>query len=280
MNDPLPAAEERATVLGRPAVFLRRRAPDPSPTRPPVVLLHGAGGNHRSFDELVAALDREDVIVPALPGRAGSEGPPPATAAEAAAFVRALLAALGVERFVLMGHSYGGGIAIELAVAMGETPKPPPRAHAGAASPRPSLSGVVLVATGARLRVHPSILERARAAAAGEGPPVDLRAVFQPETDPGIVARFEARTASVPAASTLADWIATNAFDRLGALGALRAPLIALAGDRDALTPPRYAQHFADHVPGARVQTVAGAGHMLPVERPEVVAEALRELSS
>jgi pimeloyl-ACP methyl ester carboxylesterase len=281
MNDPF-ATEERATVLGRPAVFLRRRAADPSPTGPHFVLLHGAGGNHRSFDELVAALDREDVIVPALPGRSGTEGPPPATAAEAAAFVRALLAALGVERFVLMGHSYGGGIAMEvaLAAAMGEPPNPPPHARAGVASPPPSVEGILLVATGARLRVHPSILERARAAAAGEGPPVDLRAVFQPETDPALVARFEARTASVPASSTLADWIATNAFDRLGALGALRAPMVALAGDRDALTPPRYAQHFADQVPGARVQTVAGGGHMLPVERPEAVVAALRAFSA
>ena len=102
--------------------------------------------------------------------------------------------------------------------------------------------------------------------------------MFQPDTDPATIARFEARTADVPAASTLADWIATNAFDRFGALGPLRAPLLALAGDRDALTPPRYAQYFADHVPGARALTVAGGGHLLPVERPEAVVDALRGL--
>ena len=168
--------------------------------------------------------------------------------------MRALLAAIGVERFTLMGHSYGGGIAVELALADGAS--------------HPSLAAVRRVATGSRHRVHPSIRARARAAAAGEGPPVDLRPIFQPDTDPAIVARFEARTAPVPAASTLADWVATNAFDRLGALAPIRVPLVALAGDRDGLTPPRYAQHFADHVAGARALTVAGGGHMLPVERP------------
>ncbi len=262
MSDVPPGGEERATVLDRRAVFWRRRGPAAGA---PVVLLHGAGGNHRSFDELVAALDREDVVVPALPGRSGTGGPPPATAAEAATFVRALLDAIGVERAVVMGHSYGGGVALEVALA-------------DSASSRPLVAGLLLVATGARLRVHPAILERARAAAAGEAPPFDQRAAFQPDTDPGLVSRFEARTAEVPATTTLADWIATNAFDRLGGLGPLRAPLVALAGDRDALTPPRYAQYFVDHVAGARAVTVAGGGHMLPVEQPQAVAQALRDL--
>ncbi len=257
-------SEEHATVLGRQAVFLRRRGPPRA--GPPVVLLHGAGGDHRSFDELVSALDREDVIVPALPGRAGSEGPAPSTAVEAAAFVRALLAAIGVDRFALMGHAYGGAVALELA-------------HADAGAARPGNTAAALVATGARLRVHPAILAAARAAAAGEGPPVDLRSVFQPEVDPGLVARFEARTADVPAASTLADWIAVDAFDRLGALGSIRAPVVAVAGARDALTPPRYAQYLCDHIAGARAAIVPGAGHMLPIEHPAAVVEALRALS-
>jgi len=55
-------------------------------------------------------------------------------------------------------------------------------------------------------------------------------------------------------------------------------PLLALVGDRDALTPPRNAQFFADKVPGARAQIVAGAGHMLPIERPAAVVEALASL--
>jgi len=254
--------EERVAVGGRQVVMWRRRGG----VGAPVVLLHGAGGNHRAFDELVEALDGEDVIVPALPGRDGSDGVAPATAAQAAAFVRALLAGMGMESFTLVGHSYGGGVAIEVALA-------------DAAAERPAVTGLALIASGARLRVHPSILERARAAAAGEGPPVDLRAVFQPDTDPALVARFEARTATVPAAATLADWIATNAFDRLGALGPLRVPLVAIAGDRDALTPPRYAQYFADHVAGARVVVVPGGGHMLPVEQPDAVAQVVRALS-
>jgi pimeloyl-ACP methyl ester carboxylesterase len=250
--------EARATVLGREATFLRSPARGPAS---PIVLLHGAGGSHRSFDELVAALAGEDVIVPSLPGRGGSEGPAPATAAEAAGFVRALLAAIGVDRFTLAGHSYGGAVALELALA-GES----------------GLDGLLLIASGARLRVHPAILERARAAAAGDGPPVDLRAAFLPGTAPDLVARFEARLAGVPAAAVLADWTATNAFDRLGALGGLRVPLLALVGDGDALTPPRNAQFFADKVPGARAMVVAGAGHMLPIEQPAAVVEALATL--
>lgn len=260
----LPATLETARVSGRAAAFLRRRAPS-SGAGVPVVLLHGAGGSLRSFDELVAALDREEVIVPALPGRSGSEGPPPASAAEAAAFVRALLEALGIGACALIGHSYGGAVALETALA-------------SAAAPGPALAGVVLAASGARLRVHPAILDRARAAAAGEGPPVELRAAFQPETDPRVLLDLEERTADVPPSAALADWLAANAFDRLGALAAIRAPVCALVGDRDALTPPRNAHYFAAHIPGAVARVVPGAGHMLPVEHPGAVVEALRAL--
>jgi pimeloyl-ACP methyl ester carboxylesterase len=260
----LPVTLETALVHGRKAAFLRRRAPAGGP-RVPVVLLHGAGGNRRSFDELCAALDEEEVIVPSLPGRGGSEGPAPATAAEAAGFVRDLLDALGIGACALIGHSYGGAVALEMALA-------------DAASARASIAGVILAASGARLRVHPAILERARAAAAGEGPPVDLRVAFQPETDPRLVQDLEERTAEVPPAAALADWNAANAFDRLGALGAIRAPLTALAGDRDALTPPKYAQYLAAGIPGATVRVIEGAGHMLPVEQPRAVVEALRAL--
>lgn len=259
----LPATIETALVEGRAAAFLRRRAP--SGAGVPVVLLHGAGGSLRSFDELIAALDREDVIVPALPGRSGSAGPPPATAAEAAGFVRALLSALGVGACALVGHSYGGAVALEMALA-------------DAAAARPTLAGVVLAATGARLRVHPAILERARAAAAGEGPPVELRAAFQPETDPRVVRGFEERTAEVPTSAALADWLAADAFDRLGALAPIRARVCALVGDRDAFTPPRNAHYFAAHIPGAVARVIEGAGHLLPVEHPGAVVEALRAL--
>ena len=258
-----PGREERERVLGKTIVVWRRRDAS-NPGRPVVVVLHGAGGSHRSHDELVAALGGFDVVAPALPGRSGSEGAAPESAADAAAIVIALLASIGAERVIVVGHSYGGAIAIEIALV-------------AARENAPAIAGVVLVATGARLRVHPSILERASAAARGEAPPFDLAPLFRSGNE-ALAARVAARLATVPPAAALADWTAANRFDRLKDLGAVRAPLVAMAGEDDALTPPRYAHYLAAHVPGARAAIVPGAGHMLPMEMPEHVAAIVRDL--
>jgi pimeloyl-ACP methyl ester carboxylesterase len=63
--------------------------------------------------------------------------------------------------------------------------------------------------------------------------------------------------------------------DSRGDLGAIRCPTLVLVGDHDALTPPELAHELAAGIAGARLVTVAGAGHFTTRERPEQVADAL-----
>lgn len=108
----------------------------------PLVLVPGCGRDHHDFDPLLDELAGHDLLVPALPGRAGVPGAPPASAEEAARYVLAVLDACGITRVVVGGHSYGGAIALELALAA------PTR-----------VAGLALLSTGARLRVAPAMLE-------------------------------------------------------------------------------------------------------------------------
>ncbi|HZF06619.1 MAG TPA: alpha/beta hydrolase [Patescibacteria group bacterium] len=55
------------------------------------------------------------------------------------------------------------------------------------------------------------------------------------------------------------------------------APTLLVWGKEDRLVPPVYADEFTQRIPGARVQTVEGAGHVPHLERPEVVARMIRE---
>ena len=87
---------------------------------PTLVLLHGAGGNHRSFDELLPLLSGQDLLVPALPGRAESAGPPLESMAEAAQLIRELCEALDIAQVVLVGHSMGGSVAAIVSAAFPE----------------------------------------------------------------------------------------------------------------------------------------------------------------
>ncbi len=57
-----------------------------------------------------------------------------------------------------------------------------------------------------------------------------------------------------------------------------KVPVTVITGDRDRLIPPRLGAELAASIPGARIAMVAGAGHVLMMERPEVVNDAIRSL--
>ncbi len=177
-----------------------------------------------------------------------------------AAFVAERACDLGP--IVLVGHSLGGAIALEVC-------------HIAAL--RTQLVGLVLVATGARLRVSPSRL-RAIDAAAVEGVPfVPGPAAWGAVAHPGSAEAIAAIEASTPPAVTRADWRAADAFDRIGRLEPLGAPARVFVGSADALTPPKYAEYLASTL-ACEAEIVPGAGHMLPFERPAWLAWRLRTL--
>lgn len=54
-------------------------------------------------------------------------------------------------------------------------------------------------------------------------------------------------------------------------LGGIGCPLLVACGEADALTPPEHSREIAAAVPGARLEIVPGAGHLLTLEQPERV---------
>jgi pimeloyl-ACP methyl ester carboxylesterase len=251
--------EIQVNVLGSPAVA--RRAGWPPGESPRLVLIHGAGTNHRFWDPLLPYLEGFPVVAPSMPGRCGSAGAALETVGALAGWLAAAIEALGAAPAILIGHSLGGAVAIELAHAPGA---------AGL------VAGLVLLATGARLRVGPEIRAAAEAAAASGVKAALTGAAYGQDVAEELMSRVEEARAATPPASELADWRAAHEFDRMGELSAIAVPTLVLVGERDGLTPPKYARYLADHVPGASLEILPGAGHMLPVERPEEVARAVR----
>jgi pimeloyl-ACP methyl ester carboxylesterase len=101
-----------ATVEGRPARY--GRVGD----GPPLVFLHGWGLTARAYQVALVRLAGQGVTVwaPALPGFGGTAPLPDATMPAYAAWVDGLLDAVGLrEQVILMGHSFGGGVAIQVA---------------------------------------------------------------------------------------------------------------------------------------------------------------------
>ncbi len=75
--------------------------------------------------------------------------------------------------------------------------------------------------------------------------------------------------------------IAMSEMDLHDALPRLTVPTIVIAGAADRLTPPSHARRIAEMLPQLRRLTVLeNAGHMTPLERPDVVIDALAELAT
>lgn len=245
--------ERLATTAG--AAGLRRWGDAP----PQVVLVHGAGGNRDGLAPLGDALADRGLTVAAvsLPGRDASGCAPAGSVGEAAEWLAAVLADLAPAGTVLAGHSMGGAVAIEAVL-----------------STDAAITGLVLLATGARLRVHPDILARAaEEVEQGRTLSAITTAALRPDTPSALREQVRAAAVRTPGATGLADWRMTDRFDRLGDVGALQLPVLAVAGEDDGNTPPKYAEFVAAHAPDAQAVVLPAAGHWLPVERASEVAD-------
>lgn len=241
------------TVAGRPAGYLEAGGGRP------VVLVHGAGGRGAVWAPQLAALgDIARLLAPDLPGHGATAGPGHQAIGEYADWVLGFLDAAGLARPVVGGHSMGGAIAQTLALAH------PDR-----------VGGLVLVGTGARLRVLPRILEALR-----EAPPEALGLLdslsYGAATPPERVVEADRALRETPPWVTLGDYLACDRFDVMNRIGAIRAPTLVVVGREDRLTPPKYAAYLAAAIPGARLVEVDGAGHFAQLEQPAAVNAALR----
>ncbi|HET9030465.1 MAG TPA: alpha/beta fold hydrolase [Candidatus Aquilonibacter sp.] len=220
---------------------------------PALVFLHGAGCLPAVFDLQAAAFP--DAIIPALPGH-GVPGSP-RSVGEFADAIERVLQTNGLRDAVLVGSSMGGAIALELAL----------RHH-------PSVRGIVLLGSSAKLRVAPAIFD-----AIDTDFPAAARmlagyffADARPEWIDGAVAQMLA----VGQAQTRRDFEACNSFDVLERLPEIAVPVLALTGEKDVMVPPKFAAAAADRIPGGQARIVPDAGHLLFIERPAETNDAVR----
>lgn len=287
------------TALAGPVIGAAARALSPRPGRgrrfdgrlveifdegdgPVVLLIHGLLGNMLNFSRLVPRLGGFRVLAFDRAGAGRSASAPPAgeTLAAQAALAAEVLEAAGRRPAVVVGHSLGGAVALQLAadrpdlvagiVTLGALTRPmdPRLVTPGAALGRAAPLREAL-ARGATLPLMSVI-----------GPPVAWMSFTPDPVPPGFLVWGGGFLAGQPRAvsGALRD---LDVVDRgIGALQPrlpdLRMPVTILQGAEDHVIWPDHAHHLKETLPHAALRMVAGAGHMLPVIHPGVCAAAIR----
>ncbi len=226
-----------------------------------VVYVHGTGCNADVWRPHMAAIaDAHTPVAIHLPGHGPSPGPGFRGVADYTFFVLELATSLGWDRFVVAGHSLGGAVALTAALYHPER-----------------VAGLVLVDTGARLRVDPALLRTAREAAeAGRPPATDRSWAYASATPQATVDAVQALTAGTDPWVTYGDWIADDTFDVMSRLAEIRVPALAVCGAEDRLTPVKYHQFLAAKLPTCRLEVIEGAGHWLFWEQPTAFTRTVR----
>lgn len=251
--------------------------------RPPLLCIHGLLVYGHAFHRLAPALTGSArLLIPDLPGAGDSDRPPPVHCAGygptwLARVLLALLDDLGLPQVDILGHSWGGAVAVCLADAAPARVRKLVLADATCfAMPLP-IEGRLALVPGVGPYVFKNLYRRAafaRYLASAFADPTRLA-----EADLDLYWDRLARTGGREAAHAMLTQLAND--DRMTAmlprLRELACDTLVVWGDRDAIVPRSHAERLARAIPGARLVWLEGCGHAVAEERPDALAALVRE---
>lgn len=239
---------------------------------PAVLLLHGHTLDHRVWEDVTPRLvgAGRRCVAPDLRGHGRSSRPEAGYhPREHAEDMRAVLDGVGVDHAVVVGYSLGGGVALEMTVAW-------PDRVAGLVLVEPVLPDRPYEPEFfATLKEVAGVVRERGVREAMLGPWIECELFAPSFRRPGLRERFEAIVRDFPGADYLAtrrdrvdrDWTVP---DRLASLSV---PTTVVSAEHTLPGFRAWAVEIAGEVPGARREVIPDTGHLLPMERPDVVAD-------
>lgn len=249
-----------------------------------LLLLHGMAGSSQTWRSVIKPLSRQfRVIAPDLPGHGESNKPRSDYSLGAfAVLLRDLLDELGVTSATIVGHSLGGGVAMQFLYQHPDYAQRLILIGSGGLGPDVGLTLRLLSAPGAEL-IMPIIAPR-QVLAAGERVWSRLRraGIEAPRGEEiwrsySTFSDAPTRQAFLRTLRSVVDYRgqAVSALNRLNTKTEL--PIMAIWGDRDAIIPVKHAYAAQDARPDIRLEVLAGVGHFPQVERPTEVVELIED---
>jgi pimeloyl-ACP methyl ester carboxylesterase len=254
----------------------------------PVLLIHGAGV---SADDYVASgvveqlSEHHRVVAFDRPGYGYSERPAgPCTARTQAGLLHAACDRLGIDRAVIVGHSWGTLVALEMALMQ------PDRVvglvlASGYYYPTARVDSLILAIPA--IPVLGQIMRHTVSPLLGR--PVTLqmeRRMFSPHPVPGafhagMPLAFRMRPGQLRASAQDAGRMISSADNLNSRYSDIRVPVTILAGSEDGIVNPAdQSQRLSLDLQRADVELIAGAGHMVHYSHPECIARAVKRILS
>lgn len=229
----------------------------------PVVFIHGAGGSTLTWLLQRSSFERTNqVILIDLPGHGRSAGDPLDSIDACSETIRNTLEDLKTGPVHLVGHSMGGAIAMHLAAT-----------YPGFAR------SIILIGTGAKLKVYPEILKEIL-----EDKEKTARSIIDTAYSPNAPAALKEKSLEEylknDAKTIFNDFTACDRFNFMESLREIAVPALVICGTDDRFTPPKYSRYLVENIPGAKLELIEGTGHMVMIEKPQEVNEAIGKFIS
>lgn len=226
-----------------------------------LVFVHGACENSKFWNHQKILADRFRIITIDLPGHGKSKpfDDGPITLKRYSDLVASFISAKCPEKAILVGHSMGGAIALANVI---DHPQ--------------NLRGAVLVSTGAKLGVLPSIREGLRSRYEETVKSVLGPRQFSSKTNLETIRFVTDEILKCKGMIGSADFEACNGFDVRQRLQSISIPILILVGEEDKLTPVTWSTYLKDNIPKSKMVVLRDSSHLPMLERP---AEFNRQLS-
>lgn len=228
----------------------------------PIVFIHGSGDSARVWRLQLEYFGAGRAFAIDLPGH----GQRPDSLPEEVSILDYARSAheiifdeLQLDHPVIAGHSLGGAIALTMGLEYA-----------------PELGGLILIGTGARLRVHPDLLKGAKEMPQQANVQLQRLAIAS-TTNPSILASPADEQAKTGPNMLYRDLSACNLFDVMSRLTEISLPTLIICGAEDRLTPVKYSDYLHIHIVGSTLRIIPNAGHYVFREQPEAVNRTIEE---
>ena len=224
-----------------------------------ILFIHGAGGGQYTWSFQKGFFEKHfNPIIIELPGHGESEGEGENEIGKYAEHAHGFLKALNLSKVFLVGHSMGGAIVQTMALRYPEM-----------------IKGIVLVGTGAKLKVFPMILDGIKENFEETVKKINQFA-FSRKTSTNLIEKGLMGMLSCRPEVVHGDFLACDRFDVTNEVEKVDLPALILCGDEDELTPVKYSQFLQNRIKGSRLEVIPDAGHMVMMESALAFNETIR----